>query len=63
MREMGYIGQEDYDEARLAPITATYHGSKILINAPYVAEMVRSTLVSQYGKMRRIQKAFGFIQP
>ncbi|MBI5448100.1 MAG: penicillin-binding protein 1A [Gammaproteobacteria bacterium] len=49
MRELGYIDKEEYLEALSAPVTTTYHGLKIEVNAPYVAEMVRSTMLNQYG--------------
>lgn len=49
MFELGYINKTEYDEALKAPITATYHGPKVEISAPYIAEMVRNSMVSLYG--------------
>lgn len=50
MYELGYISKQDYEEALKAPITATYHGPKVEVSAPYVAEMVRNSMVSTYGE-------------
>lgn len=49
MRELGYIDKAEYQAALAEPVAATYHGPKVEISAPYVAEMVRNTMVSQYG--------------
>ncbi len=49
MHELGFINKADYEEAIAAPIAAAYHGPKVEVNAPFVAEMVRSAMVSQYG--------------
>jgi penicillin-binding protein 1A len=49
MLEDGYINQKTYAEAIQAPITASYHGTQVGINAPYVGEMVRDAMVAQYG--------------
>ncbi|EKD75358.1 MAG: hypothetical protein ACD_44C00154G0003 [uncultured bacterium] len=49
MLELGYITKANYLEAVSAPIAAVYHGTKIDVGAPYVAEMVRNTMVAQYG--------------
>ncbi|WP_462173690.1 penicillin-binding protein 1A [Pseudoalteromonas xiamenensis] len=46
----GYITKSQYDEAKAAPITAKRHGAEIELNAPYIAEMVRSYMVEQYGE-------------
>lgn len=50
MLDVGYISQQQYDEAREAPITGRYHGPEIELNAPYVAEMVRQFMVERYGE-------------
>lgn len=47
--EEQFITQKDFDEAIKEPITATYHGTHIDVNAPYVAEMIRQTLYEHYG--------------
>ncbi len=50
MYEQHYINQSQYDAAITAPITdAKYHGPSIQVDAPYLAEMVRNTLVALYG--------------
>ncbi|WP_448546947.1 penicillin-binding protein 1A [Thalassotalea fusca] len=46
----GYITQEQYHEARNAPITAKKHGAEIELNAPYVAEMAHQKMVEMYGE-------------
>lgn len=46
----GYITQAQYDAAVLVPVTdAHYHGTKLEVNAPYVAEMARNAMVALYG--------------
>ncbi len=45
-----YITQAQYDHAKAEPITASYHGAEIQVNAPYVAEMARSWMVKHYGE-------------
>ncbi len=42
------ISQEEFDEAGSAPISAKYHGLSTEVEAPYIAEMVRSELLKQY---------------
>jgi penicillin-binding protein 1A len=49
MQVLGYIDTETLQQALDAPVSAQYYGSDIEIQAPYVAEMVRSQLQSQYG--------------
>tara|TARA_R110001606_G_scaffold346892_3_gene495919 strand:+ start:24997 stop:27399 length:2403 start_codon:yes stop_codon:yes gene_type:complete len=50
MWEVGYISQQDYLSAIQAPITASYHSRDIEVYAPYVAEMIRTQLIEQYGE-------------
>ena len=50
MLELSKITREQYDAAIKAPITAKYHGTAPDVNAPYVSEMVRKELISQYGE-------------
>jgi len=45
-----YITQQEYQEAKEAPITGKRHGAKIALNAPYVAEMAHQKMISLYGK-------------
>ena len=49
MWEVGYIEQEDYLTAIQAPVTASFHSRDIEVYAPFVAEMVRTQLVGQFG--------------
>ncbi|HHI75941.1 MAG TPA: peptidase, partial [Gammaproteobacteria bacterium] len=49
MRELGYISQEQFQEASAAPITARRYAPRIEVEAPYVAEMVRKRMVAEYG--------------
>lgn len=49
MYEYGYIDKKAFDEAVNAPLTETYHGPKVEVEAPYVAEMVRQILYKQLG--------------
>lgn len=50
MLEVGYINDKTYQQAILAPSTASYHEQHIQLDAPYVAEMVRQALVQMYGE-------------
>jgi len=50
MRELGYIDDAAYEEALQAPVTARLHGLAVEMEAPYVAEMVRSEMVSRFGQ-------------
>jgi len=49
MSEVGHINQQEYEEAIKAPITASYHGRDVEVYAPYIAEMVRTQVIEQYG--------------
>lgn len=49
MFEEEYINEATYEEAINEPLSARYHGLPISVRAPFVAEMVRSALVKQYG--------------
>lgn len=50
MWEVGYISQQEYLDAKQAPVTAEYHSREIQVYAPYVAEMVRTQLLDKYGE-------------
>ncbi|WP_341502241.1 PBP1A family penicillin-binding protein [Gallaecimonas sp. GXIMD4217] len=50
MLETGYITDQEYQQAKAAPITAKYHGAQISLGAPYVAEMVRQQMVQLFGE-------------
>lgn len=49
MLEEHYIDQAAYDQAINAPIATYYHGPKITVDAPHIAEMVRNVVYQQYG--------------
>jgi penicillin-binding protein 1A len=49
MYEYGYIDKAAYDAAVDAPMTETYHGPKVEVDAPYVAEIIRQILYKQLG--------------
>lgn len=49
MLELGLIKKDQYAIAVAAPITAEYHRRKIEAPAPYLAEMVRESMVEEYG--------------
>jgi len=46
----GYITDQEYQEAKTAPITGKRHGAKIELSAPYVAEMAHQEMLNLYGK-------------
>ncbi len=50
MLDESYITQAQFEEANSAPITGVYHGAEIDLSAPYLAEMVRSEMISRYGE-------------
>jgi len=50
MLEQGHITQEAYQAAAQAPVTAALHGLAVEVEAPYVAEMVRSHLYERFGE-------------
>lgn len=49
MYELGYIDKKTYEDAINTPLTASFHGQIIPVNAPYVAEMVRNMMVTSFG--------------
>ncbi len=50
MLDVKFISTQQYQEAVKQPITATFHSQGPVVNAPYVAEMVREAMIEQYGK-------------
>ncbi|ARN74203.1 penicillin-binding protein 1A [Oceanicoccus sagamiensis] len=50
MLDLKYIDDNQHIEAISSPITATYHGSKVELYAPYIAEMVRKDMLKRYGR-------------
>ena len=49
MLTLSYITKEEFDEASIAPISASLHTTSIDLQAPYIAEMVRSNLIEKQG--------------
>ncbi len=47
--EEKYITEAQFHEATQEPLTATYHGAKLDLEAPYVAEMIRQSLYDHFG--------------
>jgi penicillin-binding protein 1A len=58
MLTVGYITQQQYDEAIQAPIVSKLHGAQITASAPYLAEMVRKEIVDTYGEEEAYSKGF-----
>lgn len=50
MRDLGYISDAEYDEAMAYPMESRLHGVAIELNAPNIAEMVRSQMLELYGE-------------
>ncbi|MDJ0700344.1 MAG: penicillin-binding protein 1A [Woeseiaceae bacterium] len=50
MRRLGFISEEEYDEAMALPMESQLHGANVELNAPYVAEMVRREMLKRYGE-------------
>jgi len=46
----GYITNQQYQQAKAAPITGKKHGAEIELSAPYVAEMAHQEMLERYGK-------------
>lgn len=49
MLEDGYINTKTYKTAIAAADDASYHGPRVQVQAPYVAEMVRNVIAQEYG--------------
>ncbi len=50
MLELGYISRDEYQAATGAPVSASRHAPPIEVEAPYVAEMVRTEMVDRFGE-------------
>ena len=50
MRKLGYIDNAQLETALAQPVTASFHGSIVEVDAPYIAEMVRRDLILRYGR-------------
>ncbi|CAH0991872.1 Penicillin-binding protein 1A [Sinobacterium norvegicum] len=49
MKNLNYIDDDMYKEATRQAITASYHGSKVAVDSPYIAEMARQEMIELYG--------------
>ncbi len=49
MRSLGYISEAEYRAALADPVHAEVHGLEVDLEAPYVAEMVRTEMVRRFG--------------
>jgi len=49
MRDLGYISDDTYEEAMAFPMESRLHGAAVELNAPFVAEMVRTEMLKRYG--------------
>jgi penicillin-binding protein 1A len=50
MRDLDLIDEQTYDAAMAWPMESRLHGAAVELNAPYVAEMVRSEMLKRYGE-------------
>jgi penicillin-binding protein 1A len=50
MLALGYISQQDFEQANAAPLGASLHSPDVELEAPYVAEMVRKQMVDRFGE-------------
>ncbi|MCH7830808.1 MAG: PBP1A family penicillin-binding protein [Proteobacteria bacterium] len=50
MHDLGYIDDIALQDAMAFPMESRLHGAAIELNAPYVAEMVRSEMLKRYGE-------------
>jgi len=50
MRDLGYVDSTTYDDAMAFEMQSRLYGAAVELNAPYVAEMVRSEMISRYGE-------------
>jgi len=50
MHDLGYIDQGSYDDAMAFPMESRLYGAAVELNAPYIAEMVRSDMLERYGE-------------
>jgi len=50
MQSLGYIDEAGYDTAMAYPVESKLYGAAVELNAPFVAEMVRSEMLKRYGE-------------
>ena len=61
MNELGYIDDQQLDEAMAYPLESRLYGTKNELSAPYVAEMVRSEMVKRYGEAATYSAGYSVI--
>ncbi len=49
MRDLNFVTQSEYDNAFAVVDEAAIHGQNLEVEAPYIAEMVRSEMLKRYG--------------
>jgi len=50
MLKSGYISEQQYQTAKLAPMTGKKYGAEIELDAPYIAEMAHKEVLQRYGR-------------
>ncbi|MDH3303985.1 MAG: PBP1A family penicillin-binding protein [Gammaproteobacteria bacterium] len=50
MHDLGYLDDAAFAESMAFPMESQLHGAAVELNAPYVAEMVRSEMLKRYGE-------------
>ncbi|MBC8209811.1 MAG: penicillin-binding protein 1A [Gammaproteobacteria bacterium] len=50
MGQLGYITEDEYQQARAEPVSAELHAAKLSADARYVTEMARAEVIQQYGE-------------
>lgn len=50
MSDIGYIDEQQYEEAMSTPVEARMYGAAVELSAPYVAEMARREMLSRFGE-------------
>ena len=50
MHDLGYIDDSTYEESMALEMESRLYGAAVELNAPYVAEMVRSEMLRRYGE-------------
>ncbi len=49
MQSLGTLSSEEYETAKQQTISASLHGQRLAMRAPYVAEMARAEMIERYG--------------
>ncbi len=55
MYELGHIDKTTYEAAINEPNTASYHGTTLDVQAPYIAEMARQEVLDRFGDKAYVQ--------